>query len=390
MRWILETLKTLASEGVMLGKKSKDKYLADKILRNNNLEKSPGGLETYSVRVDASKERCSHLNNLKCKLSEAAETQKIGIRDFVLESSYVKNMLGYEKRFVQFLSPFPVDEKNEAVYCCDGCYYKYKLETIIDMLDYASLDIEASLFGAIGSGRFTLIGLKKKLTKKEINEKSKEEEVEYKKMVALSMQHNGQVYLIARSGRRICLLCIAEHVFEGGVNSRHVYLIRDAVTSAEKFASITENDAYKISYVEIDRIYRFDSETGQAVNIVAGNASKFRKEYEAVYPDDTMFADIRAEVKRVARSFKPMLSAEAIEEIDRALGRNAKSDAKTGSSGAAQKNSGDQRPAEDPAAGRPGLFKIIAVCIVATVILYYTIRLVMPKSPPQMRRVPIL
>lgn len=397
MRWILETLKTLAGEGVMLGNKSKEKYLVDRLLENNGLETA--SMELYYVRVDTGKKRCSHFSNIRCKISEAAQSQKVEIFDFVLEGdyalvSYAKNVLGYERRAVQLLSPFPVDENAESTYCCDRCYYKYKLETVVDRLNYASLDIAMS-FGAAES-ESTLIGLKRKMEKKEAGGQPKEEEAQCKRMVALAIRYGGQVYLISKKDK-ISLLRIEEHVLEGGVGSRNVFLIKEIIASAEDLARITENDAYQISYVDVDRIYRFDGATGQTVNIVAGNADKFKKEYEAAYPDDTMFSDIRSEAKRVAKNDKPPLSADILEKINKALANDVKSiesseagpkPGKEESGGAP--STGGKKPAEEPAPMRPGIVHMLTACLIVIAVVYFTARWIMSKHPPQMRRVPVL
>lgn len=336
MRWIRVTLDAFKTTGIMLGRKEGDKYITDEMEKYyKGPQEAHKQSKEYILPVDQKQNNCTKNSTEKCMLSKILETRKeIGVFDFEELESQVpvpkvlkEKVLGYKFNVI-LLSFSYLDTQKE--YSCTKCFFRHRFRGLINRLDYAPLECLVFLPNVDLERKITLIGLKKKtvIFKKEMTQKEKEdlekrrkegefvpdEDIVEKKMVALGVSYGGKEYLISIDNGKINFVLISGFILQGGVSSRDIYHIK-GIDNNEK--DIIYNKDYKVLEYDIDSIYYSkNGDNNTLVNILTDNYDSFSISYKNAYPGDTMFSDIRNEVKKKSK-VEDKTTAKKLAEYDK-------------------------------------------------------------------------
>lgn len=260
--WIYETLNALSNMGIKIGDSKTDSKRIKTLLDINKIsETSDKAIRKYSIPMDSDKS-CKNQINMRCDLSNIIESNKGIAVEFRTERS---RMMGGVSHFVDVAtikeSNTTSDKKKE--YSCKSCFYKYRLDTLLDRMEYASLKFKTDFRQLENPKEYSLLGIKHQTKDGKINS-----------IVVLGLiDDSNQKYLICKDS---ILLRINDKM---------------EILQEEAADGIIENKSYKIVYFNVERLKKLDF-SGEK-NIFEEDYDKFILEWKNVFTDDEIFPKIR-------------------------------------------------------------------------------------------------
>ncbi|ELA41361.1 uncharacterized protein VICG_01602 [Vittaforma corneae ATCC 50505] len=168
VKWIAKCLKDLAALGVLnTEKQSSDEYLKNKLVEKN--ANVSDNVRSFNVFLYPSATNCDKKSKdlRNCDLFTFANENKYIFREFQYTPA-TKNQPSSQ----QILTVNTVQDFKEGHYSCSFCYYKHRVLSLLERLQYAPLEIELPMAGANGTQTFFFVGLEMK--------KSKDDPTKYK------------------------------------------------------------------------------------------------------------------------------------------------------------------------------------------------------------------
>jgi len=301
--WIRDTLLTLQKNGLMTGSRSNDEYIIKKVIENNNLDEEHHGVTTHAIPVDNSMAYCGEIEDVSCLMQAIKKESKPKYEPF----EFIDEAQGLAKKVAGTVATIESTHKillmsavdpPAGAYSCKRCYFKYRMETLVERMSHALLPVKMVPKRATESQTYHLVGMKKEIKRNRPGQKPKEEPDKVKRMVALGLVLSEAKYLLAMGSKGLHLLELDDYRQETGLSTRGVYMITNAVVKSSKLDEIFMDGTAEITAIEIDSIYVYDKEKECELNIFAENHAEYGKLYKKAYPDDGKFAEIREKVDR--------------------------------------------------------------------------------------------
>lgn len=125
--WIYDTLTTLVNMGIKLGSNKSDVTRIKALLKSNRIpEDSDKVIKNYSFKMDETK-ACK-----KCDLRSLIEERKGIALEFRTETSRLLST-------TSIVDVATLEEVGPEAYACKECFYKYRMRTLLDRIEYADL-----------------------------------------------------------------------------------------------------------------------------------------------------------------------------------------------------------------------------------------------------------
>lgn len=158
VKWIAKCIQDLVNFGVLnTEKQSSDEYLNNKLIEKNaNVSDS---VRSFNIILYPSATNCDKKSKelRNCDLFTFAKENKYIFKEFQYTPA-TKNQPSSQ----QALTANTVQDFKEGHYSCGFCYYKHRVLSLLERLQYAPLEIELPMAGANGTQSFFFVGLEMK------------------------------------------------------------------------------------------------------------------------------------------------------------------------------------------------------------------------------------
>lgn len=287
----------------MTGSRADDEYVINRLITNNVLDERNHNVTKYLLPVRNNIAECDNIGDIECLMQciGKEERRKYEPFEFIVDDkNMVKQAAGMvvslEHEYSIHLLSF--EEPPQNAYSCRRCYFKYRMETLVDRMSHALLPVCTNQAMVPEPRQYYLIGMKKKEEREMPGYSGKMEKQEVKRMVAVGISVGDGMYLLAHKANGLHLLRLRKFKYQSGLCEREVFMIVESIEKSSDLDKIFADPSLEIRTVQVDTIYGFDGKKNHETNIFAENHSEYEQLFKKAYPDDVKFAEIRERVDK--------------------------------------------------------------------------------------------